>query len=129
MMARERVRLPVLGPMPTEEMPRATCTAARPCLAISCRKNTYLEVKASGAIKINKPHLEPDEVDPDYSCSVDVSLRRGVSLGEVGEALGLSLERARQIVAVAIRKLKDTPLGDELAAIADEEARSPRSRR
>jgi DNA-directed RNA polymerase sigma subunit (sigma70/sigma32) len=43
--------------------------------------------------------------NPTASCVLDVADNGGITLEEVGELLGVTRERIRQIEAVAIRKL------------------------
>jgi hypothetical protein len=81
----------------------------RPCVAISCAMNLYLDVRPrSPSIKLNRPHLEPDEVPPGLSCALDIAERGGCTLDEVAEAIGggLTRERVRQIETVALAKLR-----------------------
>lgn len=89
-------------------MTRAACTAgSRPCPLVSCRYNTYLDVNpATGRIKRNRPGREPWQVDPARSCVLDLADLGGLTLKEVGAALGMTRERVRQIEAVAILRLR-----------------------
>jgi hypothetical protein len=88
---------------------RADCSASpRPCPWVSCRYHLYLEVTASGSLKLLSPHL--DVLEMTETCALDVADRGGTTLKKVGELFGVSLERARQDelealhgVAVAIR--------------------------
>lgn len=89
-------------PLPT----RAECRGGpRPCPLVRCSQNLYLEVNPqSGSIKLNFPDKEPWEMGE--SCALDVGERGGVTLETVGELLGLTRERIRQVEARALRKLR-----------------------
>jgi hypothetical protein len=77
----------------------------RPCPHVSCSYNLYLDVdERSGQLKLNSPGLDPDEVS--LSCALDVAGDGPRSLEEVGELLGVSRERIRQIEEVALSKLQ-----------------------
>lgn len=68
----------------------------RPCPFVSCRYNLYLDVNPhTGALKLNFPHLEPDQISE--SCSLDIADLEGRTLDEVGEVMNLTRERVRQI--------------------------------
>jgi DNA-directed RNA polymerase sigma subunit (sigma70/sigma32) len=62
-----------------------------------------LDVRPSGAIKINYPDKEPWELE--HTCSLDLSERGGMTLEEVGEVMNITRERARQIESRAKRQL------------------------
>ena len=75
----------------------------RPCPMVSCRHNLYLDVSPkSAAVKLNFPDLEPWEVDPAHSCSLDVADLGGATLEDVARAMNLTRERVRQIETSAI---------------------------
>lgn len=76
---------------------RAECIdGPRPCPFVSCAHHLYLDVSAkTGAIKLNFPDIEPDEMLE--SCALDVADRGGVTLEQVGEIMNLTRERIRQI--------------------------------
>lgn len=78
---------------------RAGCDdVPRPCPFVSCRHHLYLDVSArTGAIKLNFPDLEPDQLPPDASCALDVADRNGATLEEVGAIMNLTRERIRQV--------------------------------
>lgn len=86
---------------------RAACAdVPRPCPFVSCKHHLYLDVSArTGAIKVNFPDLEPDELPADASCSLDVADRQGITLEETGAAMNLTRERIRQVEVKAFAKL------------------------
>lgn len=68
----------------------------RPCPWVGCKYHLYLDVNAAtGSIKLNFPHLEPDELLE--TCALDVAEQGGVSLHSVGQLLNITRERVRQI--------------------------------
>jgi len=75
----------------------------RPCPFVSCRHHLYLELRTSGSMLLPFPELEPDELPE--SCSLDLAERDGMTLLEVGNLLGVSRERIRQIERKALHKL------------------------
>lgn len=101
------VRLPVVDDdLPPRPRTRAECTdVPRPCPFVGCRFNTYLDVSGTGAVRLNTS-LEPDEVDPAMSCALDVADDGGASLRDVGRVLSMTRERARQIEARALDRMK-----------------------
>lgn len=86
---------------------RAGCEGVpRPCPFVSCQHHLYLDVSArTGAIKLNFPDLEPDELPAESSCALDVADRGGLTLEAVGEVLNLTRERVRQVEVKAGAKL------------------------
>ncbi len=76
----------------------------RPCPFVSCKYHLYLDVKESGAIKINFPDLDVWELEE--TCALDVAERGGVTLEEVGEIMNLTRERIRQIEVHGLIKLQ-----------------------
>lgn len=88
---------------------------ARPCPFVRCKYALYLDVSASGAVKFNFPHLDPDEIPE--TCALDVADRGGATLEEVGEFMAIVRERVRQVEGNSLRKLAQL---SELAALQDE---------
>ena len=118
-----RVRLgKVIHPVPLMEpvdypkdacrpMKRSECKGGpRPCPFVSCRFNNYLTVTSRGYISLTYEGREPDEVPPELSCAEDMADRaragQEVTLEEIGTALGIRRERARQLVDLALAKLE-----------------------
>lgn len=77
----------------------------RPCPWVLCRHHLYLDVGATGSIKLNFPDLEPGEIP--ITCSLDIADQGGATLDEIGNAMNLSRERIRQLETKIIEKLKD----------------------
>jgi len=93
-----------------EERPRyrAECQGGlRPCPFVSCKYNLYISVKKT-SIRINFPHLEAHEMDPNGSCALDVADANpdGLTLEAIGELLNITRERVRQIEDRAMRRLR-----------------------
>jgi hypothetical protein len=99
---------------------REACTQMqRPCPFVSCSHHLYLDVNpATGAIKLNFPHLEVWEMPE--TCSLDVADRGGITLEEVGAILNLTRERIRQVEVRGLAKIKDCT-GGELGVPPDRE--------
>ena len=76
----------------------------RPCPWVSCRHHLALDVSKGGHLKLNFPHLEPDEIEE--SCSLDVADRGGASLDEVAEHVNVVRERARQMINAATARAR-----------------------
>jgi len=94
-------------------MARSECRhGLRPCPFVSCKYHLYLDVKESGAIKLNFPDLEVWELEE--TCALDVAERGGVTLEEVGEILNLTRERIRQLEVRGLMKMRMHPDSDEL---------------
>lgn len=76
----------------------------RPCPFVSCRYNLYLDVRDDGSIRINFPDRAPDEMTA--SCALDLASDGPRTLDLIGGLLGVSKERARQLEATGLRKVK-----------------------
>jgi|GEM_PF-3304540 len=79
----------------------------RPCPHVSCKHNLYLDVKDGGNIIMNFPELEPDEMDPELSCALDVAGREGLTLEEIAAALNVTRTAVQSIETLSIGKLQD----------------------
>ena len=92
--------------------------AKGPCVHVGCRHHNYLEInEETGAIKLNFPHLEPQDLEK--PCSLREAMRlqearvkpRGpngevATHEEVSAAVGLTSERTRQLEAGALVKIR-----------------------
>lgn len=81
-----------------------------PCPWVACKFHLYLDFnERTGAIKLNFPHLEPDQLEE--TCALRVG-RKVKETGEetpretVARLLNITSERERQIEATAIAKLR-----------------------
>ena len=83
---------------------RGECVdGARPCPWVGCRQHLYLDVTRAGNLQLNFPDLEPDEMGE--SCALDLADRGENSLEDIGAAMGVTRERARQIETQALTSL------------------------
>lgn len=93
---------------PTLERPRTRAGCAdvpRPCPFVSCAHHLYLDVsQRTGRLTLNRPELEPHELEPGASCALDVAEHGGASLDEIAAAMGVSRERIRQIEVRAMAR-------------------------
>jgi predicted DNA-binding protein (UPF0251 family) len=103
----------------------------RPCPFVSCRHHLYLEVdqpkmRRGGRVTRSEPAIYtcfPDrEVwELSESCSLDVADRDGLTLEEVGRALGISKQRVQQIIDKAAYKLARKEAAKVLHATAQDD--------
>lgn len=103
-----RMLYPEADDIPQRPRSRDECAGVpRPCPFVSCRHHLYLDVSArTGAIKLNFPDLEVDELPADKSCALDVADVGGVTLEEVGAIMNLTRERIRQVELKARAKME-----------------------
>jgi hypothetical protein len=82
----------------------------RPCPWVRCKSHLYLDVNPeTGTVKLNFPHLEVWEMGE--SCSLDLADRGGLTLEEVGAAINVTRERARQVETRGLEKIRDADEG------------------
>lgn len=77
----------------------------RPCPFVSCSAHLYISVSATGGLTFDHPTIDVENLKE--SCSLDAADRGGLTLEEVGAAMGITRERVRQIEERSLRKLKD----------------------
>ena len=87
---------------------RADCVGGlRPCPFVSCRHNLYLDVNSrTGNLKLRNKTIEPEDVPPEESCSLDVADQGPHTLAQVGAFFVFHRERSRQVEEMAIKKLR-----------------------
>ena len=96
----ESFPLKILRPQTRDEC----ADVPRPCPFVSCRYNMYLDVRDDGAIRFNFPDREPHEMVA--SCALDLANDGPRTLDLIGGLMGFSKERARQLEASGLRKVK-----------------------
>lgn len=129
-LAAQRVSLPVLddSDLPHRPVTRGDCVdGPRPCPWVGCRHNAYLEVnRRTGSIKLNFPGVEPDEMTPSRSCTLDIADDGPITLDLVGGVLNVNRERSRQLEADAMGSLHVRAFHDDgVASILREHAIDP----
>jgi len=86
---------------------RGECGSERPCPWVGCRYHLRLDVLASGeGVRVNRSDVETESMAE--TCALDVADARGAegaTLDEVGELVGITRERVRQIEGAALVKL------------------------
>ena len=101
----EKKRLPVVDddrPKTREECHKGH----RPCPYVGCVYNLYLDVSCkTGSITLNFPDKQPEDMNPAFSCALDVADEGGATLMDLGEFMNLTRERIRQIEAKAIARI------------------------
>ena len=87
--------------------------AIRPCPWVSCRHHLAVDVDerigyaSTSTVKCNPLLGEEDDIlAMPETCSLDVAERGGMTLDEVGQLLGVTRERVRQIELVALTRLR-----------------------
>lgn len=90
---------------------RAECPPFRPCPYVSCRYHLYLEVKENDRIRLNFSGIPLEEMP--WTCALDEAAKQSgepkpMPLDSIGERMGLTRERVRQIEKDALDKLART---------------------
>lgn len=81
---------------------RSQCVnGPRPCPWVSCQHHLMLDVTDVGNLKINFEALE----DMPETCALDVAGKGGLILEQVGEIMGITRERVRQIEEIALASM------------------------
>ena len=92
---------------PARPRTRGECgSEPRPCRWVGCRHNLFLDVRPDCSLLLNYLGREPEDVPPERSCALDVADRGGQTLEEVGDCLGVTRERIRQIEARLLWRLR-----------------------
>jgi len=87
----------------------------RPCPWVRCRHHLYLDFQPdTGSLTFNFPMLEVDDLVE--SCALDVAEQGGLNKKEVGDVLGLSRERIRQVEDAVLASLSEALENDEAGA-------------
>jgi hypothetical protein len=88
------------------QMPRRSeCIGGpRPCPLVGCRYNNYLRITPQGHIRLHS-WKEPEDVPAEKSCSLDLADNGPQTLVTIGEIIGLTRERIRQIEMSALQKI------------------------
>lgn len=105
---------------PLRPKTRAECVGGhRPCPFVSCKYHLYLDIdRESGAIKLNFPDLEPEQLR--VSCALDVADGGGATLEEVGAIMNLTRERVRQLELRATEQIALDPRARILRELIDD---------
>lgn len=111
----ERPGVDYLRPATFEECDSVGLGDLFPCPFVSCKHHLYLDVnERTGAIKINFPDRDPDEIGE--TCSKRVEMRGGATLEEIATLTNRTRERIRQIEDRALAKLRGEalPIAEDL---------------
>jgi hypothetical protein len=110
--SRQRQRIFDFEPELTEELGklRPTCRsqcrqAVRPCPWVACKYHLYGEFDDDGIWHCNHPGKEPWELE--NTCALDLADEGPLSTEQIGAAIGVGAERARQIVVEGLQALRE----------------------
>lgn len=90
----------------------------RPCPWVSCKWHLYVDVTEAGGIRLNHPGKELEELEE--CCALDVAEAGGATLERVGELLGLTRERIRQLEEVGFARYREADFVDEIGGTLKE---------
>ena len=102
------------------------CNEARPCPWVSCKQHLYLSVTAKGSLTLDHGDVDVDTLTD--TCALDIAERprprtndgvdadHHATLDEIGRAVGVTRERARQIIDDALSRIADIASTDVVAA-------------
>ena len=81
----------------------------RPCPLVGCFFNNYLEIRRRAncppEIKLLHPDRLPEDMPPEDSCTLDLAEDGPQTLDRVGQVLGLTRERIRQIETKILKRI------------------------
>lgn len=98
-------RLRFLGTDHWRPRTRADCKGAfRPCPYLGCRYHLALDTERGGCLVYPFGHLQLDELE--HTCALDIAEQGSHTLEELGQLLGVTRERIRQIEQVAMNRLR-----------------------
>lgn len=101
---------------------RGEClTMERPCCFVSCKYHLFLDVTPKGAIRLNFPDREIEDMPE--TCALDVADQDGMTLEDVGELLNVTRERIRMIEVQALAKVLEQQALDAHSENRDESTR------
>jgi len=84
---------------------RKDCPDIRPCPYVGCKYNMYLDVTEAGGIR--EPDHEPWDVDPAFSCILEIVAAGARTFDEIAEIMGITRQRAQQIFAEGLEKVRE----------------------
>jgi hypothetical protein len=89
---------------------RADCIdGPRPCHRAGCAWHMLHMVDGNGKMSTARAATVIADMDPEWSCVLDVASRDDATTYEIGDAMRLSHERVHQIEAKALWKLRRKP--------------------
>lgn len=93
----DSIPYPKGSPTPSEMTPEDCCYpgAPRPCPLVTCKFNNYLNVTDNGTILLTWPDKQPEDVNPEHSCVLDVADQgqdalNPLTLDEIGDIVGMT---------------------------------------
>jgi hypothetical protein len=83
---------------------RSDCAnVPRPCPFVTCRYNLFCDIKETGALILNYPGLEPDEVV--NSCALDLADKGDHSMEEIGRIMRTCRQMVFRVEQIAKAKI------------------------